>query len=329
MKKSVVLLLVAAMLLSGCASAAATRSPQQLFENKAAQNYDSAGMMPAASMAPAAPAAEAPAPGGDSFASGGAQAATVERLVIKNATLSIIVKDPAQSMDAIAKMADEMTGWVVTSNLYKTTTSEGIEVPQATINIRVPAEQLNDALTKIKALTDNPKTDVKSENVSGEDVTSQYTDLKSRLTNLEQAEAQLREIMASATKTEDVLNVFNQLTQVRGDIEVIKGQMKYYEESSSFSAINVDLISQETIKPLTVAGWQPQGVVRDAFQALINFGKGLVEVVIWFIILVLPILVVIYLVIRLLIWLIKKIFPSRKKVVPAAVEAAVQDQEKK
>ena len=39
--------------------------------------------------------------------------------------------------------------------------------------------------------------------------------------NLEAAEAQLIEIMESANRTEDVLNVFDQLTRVRGEIEVI------------------------------------------------------------------------------------------------------------
>ena len=101
-------------------------------------------------------------------------------------------------------------------------------------------------MTKIKAEVKNLATDIRSENVSGQDVTAEYTDLTSRRNNLERAEAQLQEIMASATKTEDVLNVFNQLTQIRGEIEVIKGQMKYYEESSNFSAINVELISQES-----------------------------------------------------------------------------------
>jgi hypothetical protein len=248
------------------------------------------------------------------------QSAEVERLVIKNANLSIVVKDPAKAMDEITQMADKMGGWVVTSNLYKTTTSDGIEIPQATINIRVPSDSLNEALTSVKALVDDPEKDIRSENVSGEDVTSTYTDLKSRLTNLEQAEASLREIMASATKTEDVLAVFNQLTQVRSDIEVIKGQMKYYEESAHFSAINIELISQELVKPVTVAGWQPVGVARDALQALINFGKGLVNVGIWFLILVIPILLVLYVAVRILIWIIKKLFPGKKKAAVAAVE---------
>lgn len=322
MKKTALFLLIAVLILTGCAAPKAATQTSFVEEKSYAANQmmDSAAVAPA----PAAPAMEAELGAvqnsdGSTFSTGGGEAAAVERLVIKNANLSIVVKDPSKSMDTIAAMAEEMGGWVVSSNLYKTTTSDGIEIPQASINIRVPADSLNDALDKVKAEVDNPETDIRSENVSGEDVTSTYTDLKSRLTNLEQAEASLREIMASATKTEDVLSVFNQLTQVRSDIEVIKGQMKYYEESAHFSAINIELISQEAVKPITVAGWQPVGVARDALQALINFGKFLVNTAIWFVILILPILVIIYLVIRILIWIIKKLFPGKKKVAAAPV----------
>jgi hypothetical protein len=275
---------------------------------------------PVAPGAPAAPAAQlelpavSGAPVADSFASGsgGAAGAAVDRLVIKTGNLSIIVVDPAKSMDAIAKMADEMGGWVVSSNLFKTQTQDGVEIPQANITIRVPVDKLNEALTRIKAEVENVETDVRSENVSGQDVTSEYTDLTSRKNNLERAEAQLQEILASATKTEDVLNVFNQLTQIRGEIEVLKGQIKYYEESSSFSAINVEIISQKSIKPLTVAGWQPQGVVRDAVQALINTFKTLVNILIWVVILVIPILAVLYGVVRLFIWVFKLLFLRKR-----------------
>ena len=56
-------------------------------------------------------------------------------------------------------------------------------------------------------------------------MTSDYTDLQSRLRNLEDAEEQLRTIMDSAFNTEDVLTVYNRLVEVREQIEVIKGQI--------------------------------------------------------------------------------------------------------
>lgn len=317
-----VLVVIGSLVLSACA---AQNAPLSIMDKSYAQE---APMEPMAESmgapAPAAPALEmADGSSRSSYSAGGSTAPAVDRLVIKNASLSIVVLDPNASMEAISQLADEYSGWVVGSNLYKYTSSSGVELPRGSITIRVPSEKLNQALIAIKGMVEDPATDIQSENVSGEDVTAQYTDLQSRKANLEQAEAALREIMASATKTEDVLNVFNQLTQVRGEIEVIRGQIKYYEESSSFSAINVDLISKASIEPITVAGWKPQGVARDALQALINAGKVLVNIAIWFTIFVLPILVLIYLVIRVIIWIIKKLFFRKKKAPVVAADPQV------
>lgn len=237
-------------------------------------------------------AAEAPAAvaeSGLSVVPASVEISSIERIVIKNADLSIVVKDPGDSMNSIGKMADDMGGYIVSSQVYKTSTQEGVEVPIADMTIRVPAEKLNEAIDQIKSQVDDPQKDVLSESISGQDVTKEYTDLQSRLSNLQNAEAQLKEIMNSATKTEDVLNTFNQLTQVQEQIEVIKGQIKYYDESSKLSSIHINIQSQESIQPLSIGGWQPKGVARDAVQALINALKFLANAAIWSVIFCLPI----------------------------------------
>jgi hypothetical protein len=210
-------------------------------------------------------------------------------------------------MTDIQKMAAGMGGFTVSSYIYKTQTAAGIEVPAATITVRVPAEKLNDALAQIKALTGDPVKYTLTENISGQDVTQEYTDLKSRLRNLEEANAKLSELYDTATKTEEALAIYQQKMQVTEQIEVIKGQMQYYEQSAAKSAITVQIVAKESIAPITIAGWQPAGVARDAVQALINFGKGLVNFLIWFGILVIPVIVVIGLPIFLFVrWLTRR-----------------------
>jgi hypothetical protein len=148
-------------------------------------------------------------------------------------------------------------------------------------------------MTQIKSQVNNPATDIRSETVSGQDVTKEYTDLQSQLTNLQQAEKQLQSIMDSATKTDDVLTAFNQLTQIQSQIEVLQGQIKYYQESAALSAITVDIVAQASIKQLTIGGWQPVGIARNAVQALINGLQLLANVGIWGILFCLPIFIVI------------------------------------
>lgn len=209
----------------------------------------------------------------------------VDRLVIKNVNLALIVQDPLASVDRISALAESMGGFVVSSNVYQASTdAQGNKIMQATMSIRVPVARLNETLAQLKGMA----VEVDSENVSGEDVTAQYTDLESQLRNLEAAEKQLQKIMDGAVKTEDVLNVYNELVAVRGQIEQVKGQMKYYRESAAMSLISINLIPDALSQPLEVGGWKPEGVAKEAVEALVRALQEIATAAIWLGVYVLP-----------------------------------------
>jgi len=213
-----------------------------------------------------------------------------ERLVIKNADLAIVVKDPEARMKQISDMAVEMGGFVVSSNLYQSFYGpNSIEVPEATVIIRVPSERLDEALTKIK----EGSSDVQYENISGQDVTSQYVDLQSQLKAKQAAEKKLLEILDGAVKTEDVLAVYQQLQFIQSEIEVLKGQIKYYEESAALSAVSVRLIAEESAQPIEIGPWKPDGAAKEAVQDLIFFFQNFVDFLIRFVLYNLPALILI------------------------------------
>jgi hypothetical protein len=230
---------------------------------------------------------------------------TDERLVVQTAALSMVVGDPVAKATAIRQMAEAMGGYVVSSYVYKSTYGDaGLTADNASVMVRIPADRLEDALGQIKA----GAVEVRSENVSGEDVTAQYVDLESRLRSLEATEAQLLEIMEGATKTEDALAVLNELKLIQGEIEAVKGQMKYYRESAAFSAISVELIPDVATQPIDTGGWEPQGTVKAAVEALIDALQWLGNVAIWLAICVLPIA----LILALPIWLILRAARRRR-----------------
>ncbi|UCF62480.1 MAG: DUF4349 domain-containing protein [Anaerolineaceae bacterium] len=209
----------------------------------------------------------------------------IERLVIRNANLTIVVTDPSQSVEDISQMAQEMGGFVVSSNIYQTTFHDTVQAFRASITIRVPAEHLDEALSQIKG----DALEVRNENISGQDVTQEYTDLKSQLRNLEAAEEELLEIMEASTEAEHVLDVFEHLRQVRREIEITKGRIQYYEESSRLSAISVEIIPDVAARPLQIGRWQPEGTAKAALEALINALQLLGDAAIWGMICVVPI----------------------------------------
>ena len=253
------LITLAALLLSACAAAAPAPSAVDVQNDGKGGEGASSGF--------------APPPAGDAAESGARQPAvtdgtTAERLVIKNATLSLVVKDPAISVDSISVLADGLRGFVVSSNVFQTSTdAAGNKIMRAQIVIRVPADKFLPAIAQLEGMAVGGKADTK--NITGEDVTAQYTDLESQLRNLEAAEQQLQKIMDSATKTEDVLAVYNQLVAIRGQIEQVKGQMQYYREAAALSLISIDLIPDVLSQPIEIGGWKPQGIAKQAIEALV------------------------------------------------------------
>jgi hypothetical protein len=312
MKRSLMILAIISMVvLAACSSirSAATQAPAappDTFRSPA--------------LGGAAPAPQEALPLSNSFTKSTAQqnspsvttdnsAAPANRLVVKTADLSIVVKDVNARIQAIQAMAKAMGGFVVSANVSQTFANDGTKVPQAQVVVRVPQENLDDALNQIKADT----IDVQNETITGTDVTDQYVDMQSRLTAKEAAADQLTKIMQNATKTEDVLAVYTQLQQIDSDIEVLKGQIKYTEQSASLSAISVNIIAEKTIQPIQVAGWKPQGVARDAIQSLIFFWQDFVNFLIRFFLYILPVLITISIPVFLFILLLRWFFRITRK----------------
>jgi len=301
------LIAVSAILLSACAAAAISPEEKNIYP----QDLGGQGV----------PAAE-PGRGLEEFDAASQSGlnvapAAAERLVVKTANLSIVVSAPEQRMKEIAAMAEGMGGFVVSSSVYQTFLEDGGEAPGAYITIRVPSELFQRALDEIRA----GAVDVPTDNQSGQDVTAEYTDLQSRLRNLENAEDMLRQIMEEATDTEDVLNAFNQLNYITEQIEVLKGQIKYYEESAALSAISVELIANEAVQPITVDPWDLSAIAKQAIEALIRALQGIAEALVWLALYVLPVILVIGLPLVLIgwglrTWLAKrtaKASPARRK----------------
>lgn len=212
-----------------------------------------------------------------------------QRIILRSATLSIVVNDPASTLSSISGIADEMGGWVVNSNTSRVVMESGEEVQRGSITIRVPAERLDEALERIKSGAGS----VKSENVTGQDVTQEYTDLTSQLVNLEAAEKQLRSIMEQAEKTEDVLSVYNELVRVRGEIETTRGRIQYYDQAAAFSSISVDVIPKAIESPIQIAGWSPGRTAEEAIAALISILRSLADVLIVLVIVGVPLALVV------------------------------------
>lgn len=237
-----------------------------------------------------------------------------ERLIIRSADMGIIVTDTAEAMRTVTDMVNENGGWVVSSNVYQYDEN----AMTGNMSVRVPAEGFDSFIEAISGLA----VEVTRISTSGQDVTEEYVDLDARLGNLEATAARLRTFLDDTRNVKDALSVSNELSRVEGDIESLKGRMKYLKESSAFSSVNIDFTPDILAQPLEVGGWQPQGVVRSAIESLIGALQTLADILIWFAIFVLPLLLLIGLPAVLLIRWFRGRRARRKTAVPTAAAPA-------
>ena len=278
-------LLVLALVIVACGgraydSAAVTRTASEtVVEEAAPQAYDAESdfSMAAGSTVANAPAAELAQPA--------QPVADQERLIIRNADMSIVATDTEAALAQIAAMATNGGGWVVSSNVYQSSETS----KTGYIQIRVPSEGFQSVLDAIAGLA----VSVESLSTSGQDVTEEYVDLSSQLTNLEATAARVRTFLDDATRVEDALAVNAELSRLEGEIAVTKGRMQYLSQSAAFSSITVNVTPDELAQPIEVAGWQPRGVAKEALESLINALQSLANLVIWLVVFVLPVLLVV------------------------------------
>ncbi len=240
-------------------------------------------LVPAADMQKASAEAGMPAPAsGGASATGSGQAAPApwDRMIIRNATLQLKVKDVAASMDAVRGVASQHNGYITQSESHQ----DG-NYTVATITVQVPAKEFDAVMPELRRL--GVKT--LQENVTSSDVTDEYTDLQSQLRNLQATEARMLALQQKAGTLEDVLAVDRELRQVQGQIEQIQGRSNYLSKRAEMSSITVtlspDLVPADPA-PQPATGWDPAAIAQHAWEAsldtLAGAGSVVISVVVFF-----------------------------------------------
>ena len=233
-------------------------------------------------------------------------AATADRKVIARAQMDLLVTNAGATAAAITELVERTGGYVTASNLYRAGYSSTPDVLQGSMTVRVPAERLEETLAALEQLA----VQVTSRTLNREDVTDQYSDVDSQLRNLEATETELRAMLTEVRErpgstTEDIMAVYRALTEVRGEIEQLRGRKNVFDNLIALSTIEVRLLPDVAELPLGETGWRPAAVVRSAQRALVGALQTLVDVAIWGVIFVLPVAVVVLLPVGVVGWLLR------------------------
>jgi len=220
------------------------------------------------------------------------------RMVIKDAEMELLVRDTNIAIAQVTQMAADNGGYIISSQTWD---SDGYK--HATLRLGVPSSAFEQSLNFLRTLA----VQVLKEATSGQDVTADYTDLQTRLTNLEATAARVREFLVDAKTVEESLRINQQLSELEGQIAQIKGQMKYYEGRSAFSTITVQLTPQSApATPTLESAWNPGQTFQKASGVLVKTSQGLADVFIWLLIVGGPLALVSLLLLGAARWLFRK-----------------------
>lgn len=205
---------------------------------------------------------------GDPGAGGGAarSAAALPPIgpsLIKTADLTIEVADGefGDAFQSVVDVAQRHGGFVLSS------ATQGEEARRGRITIRVPSRAYADAVGSIRELGENKRREERAQ-----DVTEEFVDLEARLRHLTAQETVMLRLMDRAQTITDTIRVQNELTGIQLEIERIRGRLRYLEDQTSFSTINV-VLEERGVAPadddegLLAQAWQ---VARDTTRAIVS-----------------------------------------------------------
>jgi hypothetical protein len=228
-------------------------------------------VMPAP-VAPQAASGEAASRISADSSAGGTGTSSIDRKIVRTGYITLEVSNIGESMDAISRLASESEGYVISSNK-----NDNNDNSSGTISIRVPAGKYDEIMGKLRKLA----VKVPNEHSDSRDVTQEYTDLNAQLTNLQATEAQYLNLLNKANTVEDILKVQKELSNIRTQIDQIKGRIQYLDRTSDMSLIQISLTMTSSI---TKKGWDIVEILKSAVNGLIVFAQILLGFIIWAII---------------------------------------------
>jgi hypothetical protein len=226
-----------------------------------------------------------------------AAASRPNRLIIKNGEMQLLVADTETAQNRATQIINDLGGYIISSQIwYQEFLGENYQY--ATLTIAVPVDQFEPALQRFRKLALR----VQSETASGQDVTDEYVDLNSRLTNLEATRDRIREFLGQAKTVEEALKVNAQLNEVEGEIEQVQGRMNYLFDRAAYSTITLTLSPDlpltptptptptptATPTPTPTPAWNPGGTAQKAGTTLQLLSQNLADLLIWIVILIGP-----------------------------------------
>jgi len=195
----------------------------------------------------------------------------IEQKIIKEATLRFETDNLENTFNQIQKAVTNSKARIIND-------SEGKDYGTISRNltVKVPSQNFDRFISDVSKGVSY----FEVKNISAEDVTEQYIDLTSRLKTKKKLEERYLEILKKANKVSEILEIEEQISTIREEIESKEGQLKYLESRVSESTITIEfyktVAEKEGVK--ISYGSKLWTAVKSGFYSLSDFLISLISV---------------------------------------------------
>jgi Tfp pilus assembly major pilin PilA/uncharacterized coiled-coil protein SlyX len=157
--------------------------------------------------------------------------AGLERKIIYDAEITIVVKDVAGLEVHVSDVVRQYGGYVADASVDR---RQGEQI-SARWRVRVPVHQFD---SFVEAVSKFGVTEKRSQ--TAQDVTEEYVDIQARIDNKKQLEARIVKLLDNSTgQIKDVIEVERELARVRGEIEQMEGRLKYLTNRTELTTVTI------------------------------------------------------------------------------------------
>lgn len=190
-----------------------------------------------------------------------------ERKEVVTGTVDLTADDPVAAAQTLADRVARLDGRVDQRTENPGTVDDD---PHANLVIRIPAGETDtfiDGLGEVGEVTEI--------STNRDDVTLQWQDLDARITALRASVDRLRDLMARAANTADLIDAEEALADRQAELDSLTGQRRYLDDQITLSTLTIDISTTAEKKGDTGPANFWDGVV-DGWNSLIDWLKDAV-----------------------------------------------------
>lgn len=186
--------------------------------------------------------------------------------IIKRGYISFETSDFQNTKTFINEKLKQYKGRVSSENIHNYGNKE-----THSLTLRIPSTSFYAFVNEIESEAKN----LQSKNISTEDVTSEFVDVKARLKNKKALEERYLELLKQGKNITDILEIEKQITQLRAEIESVEGRLKYLNDQVDYSTLEISYFKEKP-KGLLLGSKLQSGFI-NGWNNLLLFIVGLVN----------------------------------------------------